>query len=388
VNFLYVNIGRGHPFYLDGIMEALVRTGGVTIVRGSQDVFEISRGLARLAWSSARWLYRQGPSSSLLGTLYDRVRQGADYNRPGFMLRLMGRGVRARYADDTDPVIVSHPTLVGILAGREDLIYQHGELVAPRESLVTGASLVAVPTEEAAQSFISPGYSSEQILISGLCIEPALVRQSEDSFAARMKRIADGEQLTGAFFSSGAEPASHVQKILAASVSALRAGGRIIIFARKGGRLGKRARSLLGGLSGDFTPLDTSALIPVELPSVTLVEFNSRREEDVLTARLFPAFDYFAAPSHERTNWAMGLGLPMFILDPAFGPFAPLNRALLLGAGVAVRLEDDQSAHSFGAALRSLQREGGLLKMAENGWGRRPIDGFTRIAKFLTQRYA
>ena len=32
-----------------------------------------------------------------------------------------------------------------------------------------------------------------------------------------------------------------------------------------------------------------------------------------MTSALFDHFDFFMAPSHERTCWAFGLGLPMFI---------------------------------------------------------------------------
>ena len=54
INFLYTNIGRGHPFYLDGIIECLPpgRVGDVT------DVFGETAGLARGLWAGARIIYR------------------------------------------------------------------------------------------------------------------------------------------------------------------------------------------------------------------------------------------------------------------------------------------------------------------------------------------
>ena len=58
VEFLYTNIGRGHPFYLDGITDALIHSGQVKLVRQQKDVFEISRGLSLVGWKLARWFYQ------------------------------------------------------------------------------------------------------------------------------------------------------------------------------------------------------------------------------------------------------------------------------------------------------------------------------------------
>src|SRR5512138_1092104 len=118
LTFLYVNIGRGHPFYLDGIIEALIRRGGVGLVRQQQDVFEISRGMSALAWRATKWLYRTAPSHPLIGRLYHSLRQNNDYNDGGLALFLLGRDIRSMFAGSTEPLIVSHPTLVGILKGR------------------------------------------------------------------------------------------------------------------------------------------------------------------------------------------------------------------------------------------------------------------------------
>ena len=70
IDFLYTNIGRGHPFYLDGIMQALVRSGNISIVRQKHDVFELSSGLSLNGWQLARWLYQKGSSGGLVGSIY------------------------------------------------------------------------------------------------------------------------------------------------------------------------------------------------------------------------------------------------------------------------------------------------------------------------------
>jgi len=117
------------------------------------------------------------------------------------------------------------------------------------------------------------------------------------------------------------------------------------------------------------------------------VTYNSRRELDALTAKLFPLLDYCIAPPHERSNWAVGLGLPMLVLMPTIGPFAPLNLDLLQASGV-VRILDDETILSGPARLlRQLREDGLLLRMAQAGWGKYPINGFSRIADFLWERH-
>jgi hypothetical protein len=388
IRFLYTNIGRGHPFYLDGIIEALVRRGSIGIVRGETDVFKVSTGLSNLAWRAARAVYRGGASGGLLGTAYNRLRSARDYNRRGLVQRLMGRSLRRRYIEDNSPLVVAHPILVAELAGKERLIYQHGENVVPDEALVAGADTVCVPSEEAADRFADYGYSRSALFVSGLCIEPALVKQAGDAYSERIVRLDSAEPPAGAFFSSGAEPRRHVDALAAAALSAVEAGGKALVFARQGGRLASAVVRSCLKRNISFEIGDSHSPFAGELPALVVVGFNSRREESIFTARLFPWFDYFAAPSHERTNWALGLGLPMFIVGSEIGSFAPLNRDLLLAAGVAQRIETLPMARSFGERLRALRDDGSLMRMAQAGWQRRPIDGFEQIAERLVSRFA
>jgi hypothetical protein len=389
IQFAYVDLGRGHPFYQDGILEALVRRGKIGLVRTEFDVIASSRGLGRLAWQGAGWMYRLGGSSPLIMPLYQRLRSQNDYNHPSMMLRIMGRDLLAAARTHDDPILVAHPTLVGILAGRPDLLYQHGEHAVPPEALVAGASVLFVPTDEAAQPFVQAGYSQTSVIVTGLCVEPALVKQSADAFAQRMARIEGREPLTGVFFSSGAEPRLHVEKIAVAARSVAYEGGRGIVFARRDGRLARSVRRGFQKSGLDLLTVDASTLMPTELPPGTLVEYESRRELDLLTARFFPQFDFVVAPSHERTNWGLGLGLPMFVTAPAIGTFAPLNEALLLRCGVARRLSDYNAAHALGGQVTGrLRRAGTLAAMAQAGWGKLPIGGFGEIADYLNRTYA
>lgn len=384
IQFAYVNLGRGHPFYQDGILEALVRKGKIGLVRTEFDVVASSHGLGRLAWKGADWLYRLGASSSLVMPFYHRLRAQNDYNQPGLMLRIMGRDLRAAAETHDDPILVAHPTLVGVLAGRPDLLYQHGEHAVPPEALVTGASAVFVPTDEAAQPFVQAGYGPSQVVVTGLCVEPPLVKQSADAFEQRMARLEGRGMLTGAFFSSGAEPKLHVEKLAVAARSVVYEGGRSVVFAYQDGRLARLVRRGFRASGLPLLSVDASTPMPAELPSGTLVEYSTRRELDLLTARFFVQFDFVMAPSHERTNWALGLGLPLFVTAPAIGTFAPLNEALLLRSGVARVAPDYNAAHALGGQITGrLRRSGVLAAMAQAGWGKLPIDGFSRIAEYL-----
>jgi hypothetical protein len=383
LSFLYVNVGRGHPFYLDGINDALIRKGSIGIVKASEDAAEAPGRLSRLGWAAVQSVYRYGSSPGPMQTLYRTIRSTNDYNCDSFAMKLLGRSIRATYAHDTAPIVVSHPLMVGILRGRANLFYQHGELVAPSESIVAGATTVFVPTDTVADSFQRGGYRDDQIVVSGLCIEPALVKQAAEARELRLQRYSANCPLTAAIYSSGAEPRQHIEAIALAAISLVKSGHHVVIFAESGRRLSKLIKSQFGSAGIALTKLDTTSLIPVDLPPAILVEYHSRREETTLTARLFPSFDFFIAPSHERSNWAVGLGLPMFILEPCIGPYAPLNRDLLNERGVAFDLTSQDHVVSVADRVNALRHRGELTKMSDNGWGKLPIDGFSKIADHL-----
>jgi len=357
-------------------------------MRGEANVFEISSGLSRLSWQAAEWFYKKGSSAGILGAFYKLARSGYDYNRAGMMLKLMGRDIREKYANSPHPLIVAHPILAGILKEKKDLFYQHGELVTPKKAVVTGVGTVFVPTVETAAAFKKAGYDDRSLFISGLCIEPALVKMAGDAFEMRLNRIGTGGPLTGAFFSSGAEPWSHIKKIAAAAVSAVHYGGRAVIFARYKGRLAEETEQQFRRNQIMLPMLDTGTLFPNELPPAMMVTYKSRREENIFTAKLFNNFDYFVAPSHERTNWALGLGLPMFMVEPPIGPFSPFNREKLLKSGAAESLVDDNQALTFGLTVNRYRQQSRLAQMAHAGRQKYDINGFDNIARYLVEKYA
>jgi len=389
IEFLCTNIGRGHPFYLDGIIEALVRRGNIGLVRGENDVFTVSEGPSKAAWKMVRKMYEAGSSGGLGGLFYNRLRDGADYNQPGLTLRLLGRSIVREYIDRPWPLVVAHPILVAVLKGKRKLIYQHGELAAPTEALVYGADKVLVPTEETAQVFMNFGYHPDDVVIAGLCIEPSLVKQAGDALAARKKRLDEDCEipLMAAFFSSGAEPKTHVDTIACAVVSHIRAGGRAIVFAQQGGRLESICGERCHAHQIEHVTCDQGASLVGDQPPVVIVTFDSRRELTYRTTQFFPQFDLFVAPAHERSHWALGLGLPMFIVGPEIGSFAPLNREWLIRDEVALPLASMRDAERFGERLLELREIGELYDMALDGWNNHSIDGFDTIAGYFINHY-
>jgi hypothetical protein len=386
LTILYTNIGRGHPFYLDGVVAEWARCGGDPAALDLTDVFHASGPVPRQMWKLMRTLYRRGSSPGLAAFLYGRIRGSTRLHRAGLALSLAGLTLRSRFAGSGTPVLVAHPLLVSILSGKRELYYQHGEVATPEQAVVPGALVVFVPIEEAAAPFLAGGYQKAQIVVTGLCIEPEIVPRANEAYARRRARIASGTALTGAFFSSGAEPRLHVRHLTAAAVSAVRAGGRAVIFAQAGGVLARRAAQAAARAG---IPLAVQAGLPPpgERPrGATLSLYRSRAELDARVARYFDLFDYFAAPAHERTPWALGLGLPMCVLGPDIGPYAPLNHARLLAAGVACSIESTASAEAFGTTLAQLCKGGKLAEMAGCGFGTLPLDGFARIARHLADQ--
>jgi hypothetical protein len=388
IQFLYTNIGRGHPFYLDGIIEALIRKGQIGLVRDETDVFAISSGASKAAWQLVRKMYQFGSTGGLMGSLYNRLRSGTDYNHPGLIQRLLSKSVAKKYGKGTDPVVVAHPILVAALNGRADVIYQHGELVAPSESLVRGAAKVMVPTKDTANLFVKSGYAQKDVLVTGLCIETSLVRQAGDAFESRIKRLGQTESRTGAFFSSGAEPPEHVKKLSLAALSVAKAGGSVIVFTQLHGRLQRACVEQFAKHDLHYSIMNDDNPFVQDSSSITLVTYSSRRELTHRTAQLFPAFDFMVAPAHERSNWALGLGLPMFILGPQIGSFAPCNQRLLLDEEVAISIETEDHAKTFERSISGSGTTEKLLSMAQAGWGRYPINGFETVADYLHNEYA
>jgi hypothetical protein len=371
---LYLEIGRGHPFYLDGIIDALGKDGVNETAFQIRDLFSLSRGISLAGWKAVRRLYRFGARGGFISAFYNSFRKRQKIERGDLSISILGRDIQKYFSKHNMPIIVSHPMLVPILADIAPVYYQHGELACPEEAAVISAEKIFVPTEWTADCLFNFGVPREKIIVTGLCIEDNLIKQAETCFLARRQRYQSNIPLTAAFYSSGAEPPHHVRAIIAAAQSLSKSGYKSIIFCRREGRLAACSHRIKGAVQYiSSSPND----------KIIIVEFANREEESDLTAKLFPQFDILIAPAHERSNWAAGLGLPIFVLGPDIGTFAPINHWFLLEQGVAFDLHNSQQADELGTVLDKLRQSGDLSNAAQRGFGRYRTDGFMTIKNYF-----
>jgi hypothetical protein len=116
------------------------------------------------------------------------------------------------------------------------------------------------------------------------------------------------------------------------------------------------------------------------------IVYYDRDSLNHLTANIFEKIDFIVGPSHERTNWAVGLGLPMYILHPLIGTFSPLNRDFMIDRQVAREIRSEAEASKFAEILNQHRQTGFLAQAARNGFGGYRINGFENIARYLTEK--
>lgn len=332
VMLLSCGIGRGHPFYLDGIQQALKATNPEITVE-YRSVFDFANPPSLLGWKLAKLLYQYGSQGGKRTEFYEAIR-GAD--RPPAVSDLLRNGLAARvarYRNAGTIVIVDHPLLAVNLA-EEVVWYQHGELVAPESSLVDPGGVVFVPTTEVAKRFESAGVEKDRITVTNSCIEPEIEQIAQSAASARVHRLTHEKQLCAAVFSSGAEPAPHLLIIESVIASLLQNDHRVVCFASKDGQLSRKLRII---------SLSKSGLLE-------LITFRDRHELHDLTVARWAEFDMFFSPYHERIHWAAAAGLPHFGYLPAMGPFAPLNRLYALKYGLSQDVSLD-AASDIGLTL-------------------------------------
>lgn len=377
--FIDTEIGRGHPTYLDGTL-ARVAAMAPDLPMYRTDVFAASKGCSQAAWRGVRWLYRTGGRGGMITALYGRLRQSSSSQQSGGpALAVLGRDIRRLASRGTGIVVVSHPILARLLAPLAPVVYQHGELAAPAEAMVPGCRKILVPWAETAARFEKAGISVESLVATGQCVEPELRAVADAGFQARLQRINGRGPLTVAFFSSGAYPPVHLRRLALAVRSLVACGHRAVVF---GGCSKPAARRLIS----QMRRLGVSAAVGPDRPAeVRVVVSTAREEENRQTAALFPGLDLFVAPAHERVNWAVGLGLPLCLLCPHIGSYAPLNAGIAVGRQVAIEFRDDRAAADAGNVIADLRRTGRLAAMAANGFGRTAIDGFDVSARVLVE---
>ena len=378
---IYTNIGRGHPSYLNSLFQTLQDKGQKVICR---TVFEESDGLSLLAWKLVERLYFIGGKGGLRTKLYNWLRASQrDVSSDSRFLKVLGRDLREKYQHFKGICLVAHPVVARILASVCRTWYVHGEIAAPSECAVKGVEKVFVPLEKTKERLISFGADPETVVVTGLMIEPGLVESAEKSFQARLKRIESNQPLTIGFFTSGAYPKEHLKKILWGTKSVVEQKMRAIIFTgtcpEKFEWFKKRFKKW------GFSVLEDrgEVLGKEEKGDIWLVTRETRQAETLRTLQLVPHMDAFVAASHERTNWAVGLGLPMFVLFPLIGTFASLNFEFAQRQKVAYSIDSLEKAKTLGKIIGELRQNGQLTRKAENGFGGHKTNGVRQAASHL-----
>jgi hypothetical protein len=374
---LYTNIGRGHPSYLDGLVEILDHKHP-EIKYLKTDVFKLSHGLSLAGWSLVRKMYTWGGRGGLITSIYGLIRKiTGKGDGGGPMHRLLGGDLKRRLAGFEKPVVVAHPIIAEILRDQNQVIYQHGELAAPSESIIKGCYRIFVPVEETASVFRKVGIPAETLVVSGQCIETNLFPLAASAFEHRLTRIGGNAPLTAAIFSSGAYPRDHLLKIGQCAESLYRAGHTFLLFVGQSKKVHERFLKQFNRNGIEAAP---------ELNSdfrANVIRSDHRQDENQKVASVFDRLDFFIAPAHERTNWAVGLGLPQFILEPHIGSYAPQNSDIALRKQVAIVIESEGMAGKLGDIVDRLRQDSTLLTMAQNGYGHTELTGFVHCVDTL-----
>ena len=378
---IYTNIGRGHPSYLDSLLETLQENGQKVICR---TVLEESDGLSLLAWKLVEKLYLFGGKGGIRTRLYNWLRGSqTDVSSDSALIKLLGRDLREKYQDFRGICLVAHPVVARILRDVCRTWYVHGEIAAPLECAVKGVEKIFVPLEETKQRLISFGADPGSIVVTALMIEPGLVETAEESFQARLKRIESDEPLNIGFFTSGAYPKEHMKKILWGAKSVADQGMRAIIFTgtcpKKFEWFNKRFQKWKLSIVQDRGEASGKE----KDGNVWLITRETRQAETQRAVELVPQMDAFVAASHERTNWAVGSGLPMFVLFPLIGTFASLNFEFAERQEVAYPLDSLEKTQILGKIISEIRQNGQLSQMAHNGFGVHRMEGVRQATSHL-----
>jgi hypothetical protein len=283
---------------------------------------------------------------------------------------MLGRSLRERFAGYEGICLVDHPLLAHILAPVCRVAYIHGEIAAPGLSAVPSAWRTFVPLESTREKLLAVGCQPSAVTVTGLLVEPDLVAAAEASYQARFPRLESDRPLVVGLFLSGARPRPHTSRLMACVESLARSGHRSVVFP---GTEESGAAAMRSELGRRGVPDD----------AVHVVSARGRNDETRRTAELLPSLDVMVAAAHERTNWAVGLGLPMFALLPHIGPFARENFEFAANQGVCLPLASSADAAALGSTLDALRRSGRLAEMARNGWGRHAITGAATAARAI-----
>ncbi len=388
LNILYTNIGRGHPFYLDGICEEIQRNHSDKIDINITNVFDLSSGLSLSLWKLIRFMYHRGSQGGVIGIIYSVIRKNKKTDSYGFIEKILARGIRTFIKKNKYPTLVAHPMLIPMISDLTDVYYQHGEVSVPDMVVANDTKNIFVPSVEAKDLFCQKGIDENNITVTGLCIEDKLKENAAIMYERRIAHLNSNNDFVGAFFSSGAEPIGHVKKIIKMLISLEKNGQKAILFMKSGGKIEKIIKDTIKPVKYATETVGINVQAYFKDHNIMMIVHNGWDEENKFVDTLFEYFDYLVSPSHERTNWALGLGIPMFVLHPLIGPFSPINKDILIDNDVAKEILDDKMADNFGEYLKKLSTDGDLIRMAKNGFEKYSLDGFGQICKTIERQLA
>jgi hypothetical protein len=384
IEFLYSNLEQARCVFVDGILETLLRSRQISLVRNESEVEDHAVGASAMAWRLLRRAYRNRIEPGLTTRVSRSLWLRRGWAPRGRLLRLLRRDLRYEFIGHDRPLVVDHAVLPLLIRAGGGIVYNHGELAFGRSNAAMAADWVLVPTSEVAGSYIHAGFHPERIIVTGLCIEAALVAQAVTAFEQRMTRIEDGEPLTGAVFSDEAEPPSQVRDIVEGVVSVCRTqDSRLFVFCRVGGRLARRLQAALMHHQIPWGVVDGTRGIGAEVHPVIIVQIGSRREERGLIARLFAELDFVVAPPREKLVWAVGLGLPVIWLRRGLNEVEKETEHVGQTLDVARSVHSGKARTMLGPLVGMLHESGQLERMARAGWGKQSLDGFVGAAQFL-----
>jgi hypothetical protein len=357
-----VEIGLGHPNYLDYVLQAIKQMLPRTEII-SWDVLNEEKGLKKMFWQASKGIYSLGSKGGLITDFYNKFRASSKTPRIS---------VCSINSKDYDKILVAHP----ILATSFDCAwYIHGEIAAPKECALENVKKIVVPIDYTAKRLIAQGVKPEQILVSGLIIASDLVAGATENNLKRVVRIKSNKPLTIGFFISGAYPPAHIKKLIAGIISVSKENQRVIVFL---GTNASKAKDFLRTLDNKKKKENTFE------STILFVQGRTRSDYQKRVNKLLPLLDIFVAPSHEHTNWAIGLGLPMFALFPMIGSYAVENYQFAYEQGVTYPIQTLIDAQGLGKIIYQLRESGELIKMSERGFDKFPIDGAIKTAQQLS----
>jgi len=383
ITVIYTDIGRGHPNYLDSVLRYMrVHHPKEHDKLRITAIFEVSRGTTLTAWKAIRWLYRTGSRGGLISDIYGRLRSDKSEFDPDSLLTKKLQRDLLQFLHGYDGIcLVAHPLLANMLKPEYRVFYLHGEIAVPRESATAGVERIYVPLPESAEKMRSQRIEANLLYETGLVLEPEMISDLDKVVNYRIERIEQHDTpLTIGFFISGAYPKRHIDLMLAAAESCRRAGHRVQFFCGSDkhqiDRLVQRVRRF-----DENAAIDSGDAQPLLGRTTVIVSAESREEETVKSMSYLPHLDLFCAAPHERVNWAVGAGLPIIMIAPPIGTFAPQNLDFVLKSGCGLDLSRRDQFEALGEMITRLRTSGDLTSMVTSGQNIKSIHG----AKVITE---